>query len=88
MGSWEVDGVVRDVLGVRPAAPLALRVRVGEVDEEGRQALLSLVSARMTRGSKVGRTCERADALPPIDEDRVNDRAVDRVGDEIGRAHV
>jgi hypothetical protein len=97
---------VREVLGARPPgpAPLWRRVRVGEVDEEGRQAgsttflvlellllLLELLSARITRGSKVGCCCccdrgeprfvigdddEEADA-----EERVNERAVDLVGD-------
>jgi hypothetical protein len=33
----------------------------------------------MTRGSKVG--CERGDALLPIDDGRVKERGVDRVGD-------
>jgi hypothetical protein len=74
-------------------------VRVGEVEDEGKQALSTvlaevpvpaapvvLLSARITRGSKVG--CERGDALLAIDDDddddRVKDLAVDRVGDMPG----
>lgn len=67
-GGWDrgaEDGAALDVLGVRPPgpAPLGRRVRVGEVEVEGRQGLSSLLaetpvlvlmSARMTRGSKVG----------------------------------
>lgn len=63
-------------------------MRVGEVEVEGRHALsillAVLLSARMTRGSKVG--CERdvEALLGIIDDDKVNDRAVERVGDKPG----
>jgi hypothetical protein len=96
LGGWDVgaeDAAALDVLVVRPPgpAPLGRRVRVGEVEVEGRQGLSSVlaetpvlvpISARITRGSKVG--CERGEALLGIADDNVKDLAVGRVGDMPG----
>ena len=78
------EAAALDVLGVRPAGPTPLgrRVRVGEVEEEGRHGVsmdlgILLFSARMTRGWKV----------ESVDDDE-KERAVDLVGDRPGMARL